>query len=459
MKKTICLFFPFFIIAAIARGQQNCNCKDYIKDVAALIDKNYADRASVQKKDYQNTLKKISLQSKNTSYDDCILLIYTLLSKLKDNHISFFIERDSGSVFLRALYDSSAMNKLFAGYSQKSKQGNSIEGLWENDNKDVEYIILKEKPGTYNVLIWNSKIPAYKRGQLKGVLTKLSEKEYVYKSYGSTKIATAYKMIMQGEFLYSFVTGNWRRRLPDGQFNKFNPVASMTSLSGNALLLTLPSFSLQNKSIIDSLIKVSQLSRTDHLIIDIRTNLGGSIQAYQSILPFLYTNPIRIESGIYYSSPGNIENLKQTLLKLNDTSTYYYSYKKLIDRLEKAPGKLLVDTGYYYRQDSIYDYPKRVSIIVGKRCASAGELFLITALQSKKVTLFGENSAGICDRLDAYSFTGSCKGLRMNIPISVRMQESYLKPIDNVGIPPKIKIPPKENWINYVLSFDPNNEK
>lgn len=453
MKKRTIFITALLNIFTFVHAQNNCNCKEYINDVEILIENNYADRGSVQKKEYQDALKLAKLESKNISYDDCILLIYKLVSKLKDNHVTFFLEKDSGSIFLRQLYDSTTMNNFFLKYAKLPKT-NNIEGLWETENKDLEYIIQKTvNKKEYIVLIWNSKIDIYKRGQIKGTLTKLNDKEFVYKSYGSTKIATAYKMIYKEGNLYSFTTGVWRRQLPQKKPVRTSLIPSLKNLSPGTILLTLPSFSFQNKIIIDSLIRTSKLNKTEHLIIDMRTNLGGSIQAYQSILRYTYTNPIRIESGLYYSSKKNIDHLKNTLLILTDTSPYYNAYKKLIAQAEKAPGSMVQDTGYFYSQDSIYEFPKRVSVIVGKRCGSAGELFLISALQSKKVTLFGENSAGICDRLDAYSFTGNCKGLRMSIPISLRMQESYLKNIDNIGIPPHVKIPKEADWINFVLNY------
>lgn len=459
MKKTIIFLLTLCANTNLLVGQQKCDCKDYVENIIELIEKNYADRNNINKKKYTDAVKKIRSTNLNITHEDCVFKIYSLLSKLEDKHISFFLEQDSGT-FMRTIYDSSETQALFNKFIKYQTSEKSIEGVWETDNRDLEYLIMKaSQPRMYNVIIWNSKINNYKRGMLKGLLKEISKNEFAYISYGGSKLVTGYKMSRNGPMLYSFVTGNWRRQTPGAPPVEFRTLPSMARLSENTLLLKMPSFTIQNGLIIDSLVKNSILSKTEHLIIDVSTNLGGSIQAYRSIMPFLYTNPIRIESGIYYSSRDNIQNLKSTLSRLNDTTYYYQAYKKLAARLEENPGKLVIDTGYYYSQDSVYEYPKKVSILVGKRCASAGELFLISALQSKKVTLFGENSAGICDRLDAYSCLGTCNGLRMNIPISVRSREFYLKPIDNIGIPPHVRIPPNKNWLNYILNYKSKSKR
>jgi C-terminal processing protease CtpA/Prc len=76
-----------------------------------------------------------------------------------------------------------------------------------------------------------------------------------------------------------------------------------------------------------------------------------------------------------------------------------------------------------------------------EKSASAAELFLIKALQSKKVKLYGQTSYGAGDKLDAYSFDIGYCNYWVSIPVSLRIGESYRKPIDMVGVKPHEYLP------------------
>jgi C-terminal processing protease CtpA/Prc len=120
-------------------------------------------------------------------------------------------------------------------------------------------------------------------------------------------------------------------------------------------------------------------------------------------------------------------------------------------------GNKVLDTGYYYVKDTIYKYPETISVLVNSNTISAAELFLISAKQSKKVMVFGENSSGGGDKLDAYPVSIGCDNVVIFIPISIRIGESYKKPIDYIGIPPDIRIPGRVDWIDFVLKYRKNH--
>jgi C-terminal processing protease CtpA/Prc len=220
--------------------------------------------------------------------------------------------------------------------------------------------------------------------------------------------------------------------------------------------LRLPSFGIAPE-FYDSIINgsLSLISRTPHLVIDLRNNYGGSVRAYRSVLPLLYTNPIRIENAFYYASDENIAKLEASLRRRKDSgSAIYNSDKALIGRMKLNMGNKVLDTGYYYVKDTIYKCPETISVLVNSNTISAAELFLISAKQSKKVMVFGENSSGGGDKLDAYPVSIGCDNIMVFIPISIRIGESYKKPIDNIGIPPDVRIPRGVDWIEFVLKYE-----
>jgi C-terminal processing protease CtpA/Prc len=206
---------------------------------------------------------------------------------------------------------------------------------------------------------------------------------------------------------------------------------------------------------LDSLIIQSKdvIVQANHWIIDVRDNRGGSRKSYEGILGYLYTSPIRIEGGWFLSSPDIIEISKKYRSEYPEGSSSRNFYNYRIEKMEQFPGSLIPDTGFLINYDTVLKKPARVSVLVNKNCGSACELFLISAKQSAKVTVFGESSFGGIDRGDAYIFDCGCNGLRISIPIGKRKPEIYKKPIDNIGIPPDVNIPIDTDWIKFVETY------
>jgi hypothetical protein len=220
--------------------------------------------------------------------------------------------------------------------------------------------------------------------------------------------------------------------------------SSIDSLSPVTLLIRLPSFEWSEKRIIDSLIKSNEMvmAKTSNWIIDIRGNSGGTDYAFSSLLPFLYTTPVKTYPDEFRSSKTNIEILQESL-KDESVSTQAKEFTvRLIGLMKAQPTGYVNPYGKTYfesKLDSVYNYPKRVAILIDHNSASSAESFLLTAMQSKKVIVFGENSAGILDYDNVQFFDIPDKNFNLVIPIarSTRLPDH---PIDNIGITPNVKI-------------------
>lgn len=454
----IIIFATLFFLTNSSVAQDNCSCRQIIQTVISKIDANYADRENIKRNKYYQKVKrefdKIIIPQ---SYDSCAVLVHKLVSPFKDKHITFRIDREQGA-FTKIIYDSSQSQAIYSRLSKLSTVNKSIEGVWITESKENEYFIVKDRSSErYNVIVWKSTNKTLKTGQLKGFFLHASNNKYIYVNYLGGSAIIAISIEKRGGTLYSLTTGLWRKKINENRpAVKQSLAPTFQVLSDTVTILTLPSFDPLFKPIIDSLLKTNNLilSRTKVLIIDMRINYGGSTQTYQSVLPWIYTNPIKIESGLYYSSPENIEIKKRFFVSRTDSgSRSWRSAKNLIERMEKTPNYHIIDSGYIIKYDSVYKYPEKVHILIGERCLSAGELFLITAQQSKKVKIFGENTYGSIDRADAVDTKTNCKNFRMTIPIALRKFEVYKKPIDNIGIIPDVRIPSTFNWIEFVLKY------
>lgn len=219
-------------------------------------------------------------------------------------------------------------------------------------------------------------------------------------------------------------------------------------LDEQTLLLRLPSFEWSEKKMIDSLLKSQQalLKKTPNWIIDIRGNGGGTDYTFQSLIPYLYTQAYIGKPDEYWSSEDNIAILEKNLKGLNPISPQGNFLKAIISLMKKHPGQFVNPLGkdtFSNTLDSSYTYPKKIGILISRETLSSAESFLLIAKQSKKVTLFGENSGGSLDYANTQYFDIPCDDYSLAIAIS-RSKRLPENPIDNIGIPPDVKINPLE---------------
>lgn len=80
---------------------------------------------------------------------------------------------------------------------------------------------------------------------------------------------------------------------------------------------------------------------------------------------------------------------------------------------------------------------------------SSGEHFILSAEQSKKVMLFGKNTASIVDYRETVKLTSLYAFLTVVYP--AKSLHSIKRPLDNIGIKLEIEVPENENnWIKFV---------
>ncbi|MCX3264921.1 S41 family peptidase [Pedobacter agri] len=217
---------------------------------------------------------------------------------------------------------------------------------------------------------------------------------------------------------------------------------SLKILDSTTVLLRLPSFEWSEKKIIDSILHVhmKDFDQRSNLILDMRGNSGGTDYAFNGLMPLIYSLPIKVKPDEYLSTQENIRILESNLSEEGISSSAKDFLNQVILLMKTHPGTFVNPSGKDFFEitlDSIYKYPSRIGILIDKNTASSAESFLLMAMQSKKVTVFGENSAGMLDYNNTQFFDIPCKNLNLVIPIgrSKRLPE---QPIDNIGIKPDV---------------------
>ena len=233
----------------------------------------------------------------------------------------------------------------------------------------------------------------------------------------------------------------------------------LEKLNETTLYLRIPSFNENYKRSIDSVLNVNKdkILATKNLIIDIRNNGGGSDASYSSIIPYLYTNPIRTVGVEFLSTKLN----NQRMLDFIDKPEYGFDdegkkwAKKSYDKLENKLGQFVNLNEQIVsedKMDTIYPFPQNVGVIINKANGSTAEQFLLEAKQSKKVKLFGVTTFGSLDISNMYFVESPCKEFQLGYSLSRSMRIPDFT-IDEKGIQPDYyldKSIPQYEWTDYV---------
>jgi len=220
--------------------------------------------------------------------------------------------------------------------------------------------------------------------------------------------------------------------------------------------LYLNSFDSRNKAAIDALVAKndSLIRSSENLIIDIRNCRGGGDGTFSSILPYLYTNPIRTV-GIKLRATEFNANMYESYKKDMDTSSSSYLNSIITRMKENIEGFFnpLSDKPYYINErDTVFPYPKKVGIIAHERNGSADEQLLLLSKQSFKTKIFGHTSSGAFDASNMSSAVSADGRFVLGLTMSLRIGFEYF-PVDDIGLQPDFYIDPfieRFGWIDYV---------
>lgn len=212
-------------------------------------------------------------------------------------------------------------------------------------------------------------------------------------------------------------------------------------------ILRLPTFDLGRRAAIDSMMAEhrSRLLATPYLLIDVRQNGGGWSGSYASVLPLLYTDPIRVRGIEVWASAGNLASMRNDVGPDGVPPEVAEQIRSVVPRMEASPDRFVkLQEDAVLRLDTVYPLPRRVAVLVDRGCASACEQFVLEARQSRKVTVLGaENTRGALDYLNVRAVRLPSGYRTLRFPIS-RLSGLPADAVNAEGIRPEILVPPDE---------------
>ena len=473
----IFLIFPVFVAA------QDCTCSDNLAWLIKTFSENDAgfQYALDQKGEpaYQSHNQTFTDRAQNMGeLQDCWSLLYEWTQFFRSGHIGIQLnnptQQNSGQApstdEIRKLYENAPSLDLdrinFESYLARSTDKSGLEGIWSSGNYDIG---IKKEGKEYIGFILKADGIYWQEGQIKLILEKDAENLIAryYMQDHSERIFKNVSLLGNNFLKTDFIT--WQRldaKSPtDPAIERYFKLMNTNSptleeVSDNSILLRIPSFNYQNKSIIDSLLSHHHHSIINHdnLIIDLRNNGGGSDASYEEIIQYLYTNPIRIVGMEYLSTPLNNARMQQFIDDPQYPEDWHDWARNALKILEANPGKFVnVDSALVdiSTRSTIYSSPKQVAVLINENCGSTTEQFLLAAKQSRKVKFFGTTTAGVLDISNQHFVPSPCGEFNLVYCLT----KSYRIPdmaIDDKGIQPDYFIDgtiKEYDWIDFALDI------
>jgi len=225
------------------------------------------------------------------------------------------------------------------------------------------------------------------------------------------------------------------------------PEVFYVKLSARTAWLRLPSF---HDSVYPKLTAIMEEHKADletieNLIIDVRNNGGGSDYVYGALMPLIYSRPVYGVGIQIKCSADNIASWEALLTNPEIPAEQIEGLRKRVQEMRKHLG------GYFTPQPSfdvevrqeVRLFPKKVALLI-QGAGSSGEQFILEAMQSRKVTMFGKGpSAGVLDFANVRSFPLPSGRFEVGNPTSRSLRLPNF-PVDPHGIAPDITIPAEE---------------
>jgi len=460
--------FLFFLLFPNWLYSQSCDCTQKFLAVKQEVELNYAgfiDKVSQKsKKDFhQYSASYLLKAAKVEKRQYCVLLIREWLRYFDDEHLQVYENEQKYKASDSLGIDTASKNAERINISSnKLKElyqlDSLVEGVYISLN-DSTYVIAviedKNEFRDYVGVIVSSRTPYWKPGQVK-----LELKNPIRK--GGPFTAITYDRFHNYSLRWFSFGGLWMdgwawtkvgATPPDPK--TFRPTSrfSISRLSDSTTYIRISSFRLSYTALIDSMFHAYESHATPNLILDIRGNGGGGDNAYSSIIPFLYTDPI-INIGVdIYATPDNIQRRKMLLERDEIPQDIRNGIMLSIRQMEQNIGSMVVKN----KDDTTVlvplRNPKRVAILVDNDCASSAEEFLLAAKQSTKVKLFGESTRGELDYSNVLEAKLKCKDIEFRYPTTRSRRLTIGKGIDNIGIQPDIKLNTKSDWILHAKLY------
>ncbi len=450
---TIMLFSPL--------QAQDCNCKDELNFLMQVLRENYPgypDKVNEHTYlEYQSFTSQLTRKADQaTGNAECVLYMGRYIGFFRDRHIQFSGTLDwdgLGSESREQIINSRETLSISPEKLELLKNSTDVEGIWWTPDSTYQIALIEDQQGFrhYAGIILHSSNPNWRSAQVKIELVRTSDNRLDGVMYYAN-----HQPHYVDYTIYPNRLGNgWVRHgavKPEGR----TPALSSKKLSDSTLYFQIGTFGEWNAMPIDSMVAAHQnhLETMPNLIIDIRNNGGGSSFSFMSIIPYIYTDPIRISGSDVLATPQNTAAWEVLLGNPYIPEDMKPALESFIENMHNHPGQLIpASPDTIVTLDEVAPNPGNIVLLYNRNSGSASEIFIQAARQSSKVTLMGENSAGILDYADMRAADFMCLPYELGYATTRSRAIDLGKGIDNIGIPPDVRLAEEQDWLEAAFRF------
>ena len=415
--------------------------------------------------------------SKTTDAEACYFVMNEWLAFFDDGHLFINIPNPYQKAEEREAIEKRASKTAterfknendFKKYLDNKKDLNPVEGIWDSEDGMYRVGIVADakKKDKYNAFLLRQKDELWHEGKVKFELKEAAPGRFStdIKYADFSELKTFSRQL--NNYLVIDKVYKYEKEYPKVALMDENEVVvklpeyRAEKINNNTVLLTLPPFTMINAAdiVMDLVTKNKDLILSaENLIIDLRDNPGGDLNAFVPLYPYISTGPILREGGIFRSSEENIYLLEHELESVINFPKYRRllepRLKKIIADMKNAPGQEIKGPEKVFQYVSNMTNPKKVAILVNENTASAAELVALEAKQSEKTVLVGVPTKGLADYIEVRDWGLPKYGWRLAFGLA---KSSWVntRTAENKGIKPDVKIPKKEaDWILYTANY------
>ena len=421
MKKF--LLFIYLIVSHLGFSQQDCLCSQNFDFSYQKIKDNYAGWSDKITPKNQAEFDKLTQEvreaaKKITNERECYFLQKKWFDFFKDGHLfispitPYTLDDAPEVVASRASkIPQLAFNETSFMQYLKENEANlqSVEGIWESDDKAYKIGILKDKvnPKKFVGFLLADRNPSWKAGKAKFEMQQVAPLKYVtnyyYADFSSEKSFTReIKNFLVMENIYKF---NKIFPIPKEEISNEDLLHRIgdyrvEKLDAETALIVLPPFTLPNvPEFVQEMLTANEdiLKNTPNLIIDLRNNPGGDDAAFTSLFPYIATSPIVRKGGVFRATDENVISLKHELEAIQEYPIYKErlspKLQQVIQQMEAKKGQFVNGPDKEFTSAAMAN-PKKVAFLVNKNTASTAEQFILEAKQSTKTIVFWRKHQG-----------------------------------------------------------------
>ena len=454
------MFFLCVLLGVrLALFAQDCHCTDEFQFVKGYMEKNYAGFRDKVTPDTRGRYDSVSTDIArriglvhNPAY--CIGLMKEWLGFFRDRHN--YINAIAGKAIRPGPVEVIRLSPQMLTLLKARRKG--VEGIYHTSDSTYTIAIVRSKKTDRDFVgvIVSSRAATWKPGQVKLELLRVSDTLFLACSYLRDHSMDPESFVFDGR---SLGRGIWIRNGVRGPkvVQQQWPAVQARRLSATTYYIGIGTFDESNAVAVDSLIQADSavLATVPNLVLDLRGNSGGSDFVASPLWPWIYAGPIFGNGVDVLATDDNVKGWS-ALLAAKDIPDDNKDYLRgVIAQMQAAqPGQLVnVTKDESVTLPEVRSFPKKIVVLVNGECASSAEQFLLGAMQSRKVTVMGQPTAGILDYANVRDVVLPCLPFTLHYATSRSRRVDLGKGIDNVGIQPNVLLGADKDWVEEARRY------